>query len=399
MKLARRLNAIKPSPTLALNARAKALAAAGEDVVGFAAGEPDFDTPEHVKRAAVQALEEGFTKYTATAGMPELRAAICDKLKADNGLSYAPEQVVVSNGAKQCLYNCFQALLDEGDEVILFTPAWMSYPEMVALAGGTPVAVPTREEDGWVPDPEHLARAITPRTRAIILNSPSNPTGAVLSAEALKALAAVLERHPDLVVVSDEIYEKLLYTGRPFVDVLNVAPQLADRTLVINGMSKAFAMTGWRLGYAAGPKALVTGMGLVQDQSTSNASSLAQRAALAALRGPKDTVETMAREFQARRDIFVAGLRALPGVRIRPPDGAFYLFPSFHGLLGKRHRGQVLTGSQKLSEVLLDDYRVAAVPGEPFGGEGYLRFSFATSRATIEKGLGRLRDFVGGLTG
>ena len=397
MKLARRLNAIKPSPTLALNARAKALAAAGEDVVGLAAGEPDFDTPEHVKRAAVKALEEGFTKYTATAGMPELRAAICDKLKADNGFSYAPEQVVVGNGAKQCLYNCFQALLDEGDEVVIFTPAWMSYPEMVALAGGRPVAVPTREEEGWVPDPERLARAITPRTRAVILNSPSNPTGAVLEPGALQALATVLERHPDIVVVTDDIYEKLLYTGRSFVDILNVAPQLADRTLVVNGMSKAFSMTGWRLGYAAGPKPLVVAMGLVQDQSTSNASSIAQRAALAALRGPQDTVLAMAREFQARRDLFVAGLRALPGVRIRPPDGAFYLFPSFHGLLGKRHRGKVLEGSQQLSEVLLDDYRLAAVPGEPFGGEGHLRLSFAASRATIEKGLGRLRDFVGGL--
>ena len=398
MKLARRLNAIKPSPTLALNARAKALAAAGEDVVGFAAGEPDFDTPEHIKRAAIQALEEGFTKYTATAGMPELRAAICDKLKADNGLHYAPEQVVVGNGAKQCLYNGFQALLDEGHEVVIFTPAWMSYPEMVSLAGGRPVAVPTREEDGWVPDPERLARAITPRTRAVLLNSPSNPTGAVLAPGALQALAAVLERHPDIVVVTDDIYEKLLYTGRPFVDVLNVAPQLADRTLVVNGLSKAFSMTGWRLGYAAGPKALIAAMALVQDQSTSNASSIGQRAALAALRGPPDTVEAMVREFQARRDLFVAGLRALPGVRIRPPDGAFYLFPSFHGLLGKRHRGKVLQGSQQLSETLLDDYRLAAVPGEPFGGEGHLRFSFATSRATIEKGLGRLRDFVGGLT-
>lgn len=398
MKLARRLNAIKPSPTLALNARAKALAAAGEDVVGFAAGEPDFDTPDHIKQAAIQALAEGFTKYTATAGTPELRAAICDKLKKDNGLSYAPEQVVVSNGAKQCLYNFFQALLDEGDEVIIFNPAWMSYPEMVALAGGRPVFVPTREEDGWVPDPELFARAISPRTRAVVLNSPSNPTGAVLSAEALTAVARVLERHPDVMVVTDDIYEKLLYTGRPFVQVLNVAPQLADRTLVVNGMSKAFAMTGWRLGYAAGPKPLIAAMSMVQDQSTSNASSIGQRAALAALRGPTDTVDAMAREFLARRDLFVAGLQALPGVRLRPPDGAFYLFPSFQGLLGKRHRDHVLEGSVQLSEVLLNDYRLAAVPGLPFGGEGHLRFSFAASRATIEKGLARLRDFVGGLT-
>ncbi len=399
MKLARRLHAIKPSPTLALNARAKALAVAGEDVVGFAAGEPDFDTPEHIKRAAIQALEEGFTKYTATAGTPELRAAICEKLKADNALSYTPQQVVVSNGAKQCLYNFFQAVLDEGDEVIIFNPAWMSYPEMVSLAGGSPVFVPTREEDGWVPDPELFERAIGPRTRAVVLNSPSNPTGAVLSAEALGALGRVLERHPDVLVVTDDIYEKLLYTGRPFVQVLNAAPQLADRTLVVNGLSKAFAMTGWRLGYAAGPKPLISAMSMIQDQSTSNASSLGQRAAVAALRGPMETVDLMAREFRARRDLFVAGLQALPGVRIRPPDGAFYLFPSFQGLLGKRHRGKALEGSVQLSEVLLDDYRVAAVPGKPFGGEGHLRFSFAASRDTIEKGLARLRDFVGGLSG
>jgi len=398
MKLARRLNAIKPSPTLALNTRAKVLAAAGEDVVGFAAGEPDFDTPVHIKQAAVQALDDGFTKYTATAGTPELRAAICEKLKADNGLSYTPEQVVVGNGAKQCLYNFFQALLDEGDEVIIFNPAWVSYPDMVALAGGTPVLVPTREEEGWVPDPELFARAITPRTRAVVLNSPSNPTGAVLSVEALSALARVLDRHPEVVVVTDDIYEKLLYTGKPFVELLNVAPQLASRTLVVNGLSKAFAMTGWRLGYAAGPKALIAAMQMIQDQSTSNASSIGQRAAVAALRGPKDTIEVMAREFLARRDLFVAGLKALPGVRIRPPDGAFYVFPSFHGLLGKRHRGKPLEGSVQISQVLLDDYCLAAVPGEPFGGEGHLRLSFAASRETIEKGLARLRDFVGGLT-
>jgi len=366
--------------------------------VGFAAGEPDFDTPSHIKRAAVQALDDGFTKYTATAGTPELRAAICEKLKADNGLSYTPEQVVVSNGAKQCLYNFFQALLDEGDEVIIFNPAWVSYPDMVALAGGTPVLVPTREEEGWVPDPELFARAITPRTRAVVLNSPSNPTGAVLSVEALSALARVLDRHPEVVVVTDDIYEKLLYTGKPFVELLNVAPQLASRTLVVNGLSKAFAMTGWRLGYAAGPKALIAAMQMIQDQSTSNASSIGQRAAVAALRGPKDTIEVMAREFLARRDLFVAGLKALPGVRIRPPDGAFYVFPSFHGLLGKRHRGKPLEGSVQISQVLLDDYRLAAVPGEPFGGEGHLRLSFAASRETIEKGLARLRDFVGGLT-
>jgi aspartate aminotransferase len=398
MKLARRLAEIQPSPTLALNARAKALAAAGKDVAGLSAGEPDFDTPEHVKEAAVQALREGFTKYTATAGIPELRAAIVKKLREENELDFTPEQVIVTNGGKQALYNCFQSLLSDGDEVVMFAPYWVSYPEQVLLAGGRPVVVPTRVEDGFRPDPDLLARAITPRTRAVIFNSPSNPTGAVLPKENLLALAAVMAVHPDVLVITDDIYEHLLYTGHRFVDIANVAPALRNRTLVVNGMSKAYAMTGWRMGYAAGPKALVSAMQMVQDQSTSNVNSITQRAALAALTGPQEPVRTMVKEFHQRRDLLHGGLTQVPGVRCARPEGAFYAFPDVTAWVGKSWKGKKLGSSHDVSERLLEDLLVAAVPGEPFGAPGHLRLSFAASRATLEKGLQRLRDFAAGLS-
>jgi len=397
MKLAKRLDTIKPSPTLALNAKAKALAAQGVDVVGFAAGEPDFDTPAHITQAAVDALHSGFTKYTATAGIPELRTAICDKLKRENQLEYKPEQVLVSVGAKHSLYNLFQALLSEGDEVIIFSPYWVSYPDMVMLAGGKPVIVETKEEKGYAPDPDALKRALTPRTRAVVINSPSNPTGAVLSRETLAAMGAVLKGH-DCLIVTDDIYEKLLYVPGPFVNIANAVPELFERVVVVNGMSKAFSMTGWRLGYAAGPKALIAGMQMIQDQSTSNASSFSQKAAVAALKGPTEPLERMVAEYRIRRELIVNGLNALPGVQCRMPEGAFYVMPNFKGLFGKRYKDRILEGSVQLSEILLEDYRVAAVPGQPFGAEGYLRISFATSRETLEKGLARLRDFVGSLT-
>jgi aspartate aminotransferase len=396
MRLASRLAAIKPSPTLALNAKARALAQQGVDVVGFAAGEPDFDTPQFVKDAAVDALKAGFTKYTATAGIPELRAAICHKLKSENALTYAPEQVLVSCGAKHSLYNLFQALLNEGDEVIIFAPYWVSYPEMVQLAGGRPVIVETREEDNFAPSPEALRSALTPRTRAVIINSPSNPTGAVLTREQLAALGEVLREH-DCLVVSDDIYEKLLYVDAPFVNIANAAPFLAERTVVVNGMSKAFSMTGWRLGYAAGPKPLIAAMQTIQDQSTSNASSIGQKAALAALQGPADTVVPMVKEYRERRELVVAGLNAIPGIDCRTPEGAFYVFPRISALFGKSFNGRPLTGSVQVSEVLLESFRVAAVPGQPFGAEGYLRMSFVTSRANLEKGLARLGEFVSAL--
>jgi aspartate aminotransferase len=396
MQLAQRIKSIKPSPTLALNARAKALAAQGVDVAGFVAGEPDFDTPEFVKQAAIDALRAGFTKYTATAGIIELREAICAKLKADNQLTFAPDQVLVSTGAKHSLYNIFQALLNEGDEVIIFTPYWVSYPDMVMLAGGKPVFVETREEDGFAPHPDAIRKALTPRTRAVVLNSPSNPSGAVFSRSALEGIASALRGH-DCLIVSDDIYEKLLYEGQ-FLNIANVAPDLAPRLVVVNGMSKAYSMTGWRLGYAAGPKPLIAGMQMIQDQSTSNASSIGQKAALAALKGPKDFISTMVEEFRARRELIVSGLNAVDGVRCRKPEGAFYVFPDVRGLLQRSYKGQPVGTSARLSEILLDDFRVAVMPGAPFGAEGFLRLSFATSREVIQKGLARLKDFTATLS-
>jgi aspartate aminotransferase len=397
MQLAKRLKAIKPSPTLSLNAKAKALAAKGADVVSFAAGEPDFDTPRHVKDAAIAALNQGFTKYTPTGGIPELKAAICQKLKAENRLEYSADQVLVSCGAKHSLYNLFQALLSPGDEVVIFAPYWVSYPDMVQLAAGKPVFVETSSEENYVPDPKELRKALSPRTRAVVLNSPSNPTGAVLSREALLRIAEVLKGQDDCLVVTDDIYERLLYVPGPFENIANVEPSLKPRTVVVNGFSKAFSMTGWRLGYAAGPKELIAGMQMIQDQSTSNASSFSQKAAVAALTGPTDELEKMVTEFKARRDLMVAGLNQIPGIRCRTPEGAFYVFPSIGELIGRSYKGKPIGGSVHLSEILLDDYQLAAVPGEPFGAEGHLRLSFATSREVIEKGLERLAKFVGAL--
>jgi aspartate aminotransferase len=392
MNLANRLKAIKPSPTLALNAKAKTLAAQGVDVVSLAAGEPDFDTPEFIKQAAVESLRQGFTKYTPTAGILELREAICAKLERDNQLTYAPDQVVVTVGAKHAIYNLFQALLSEGDEVIILAPYWVSYPDMVRLAGGTPVIVETREEDGFAPDPDAIRRALSPRTKALILNSPSNPTGAVFSRAALEGIAQAVRGH-ECLVVSDDIYEKLLYQGR-FMNMGNVAPDLVSRLVIVNGMSKAFSMTGWRLGYAAGPKWLIAGMQMIQDQSTSNAASFVQKAGLAALKGPQDIFVPMVEEYKARRDMVVDALNSMEGVRCRRPEGAFYVLPNVRGLFGRTYKGTPLTSSVQLSEILLDDFRVAAVPGAPFGAEGYIRMSFATSREQLRKGLDRFKELV-----
>ncbi|NMO23546.1 pyridoxal phosphate-dependent aminotransferase [Pyxidicoccus fallax] len=392
MKLARRLQAIKPSPTLALNSRAKALVAQGVDVAVLAAGEPDFDTPDYVKQAAVEAIRSGFTKYTPTNGIPELREAVCRKLERENGLKFTPDQVLITAGGKQALYNLCQAVLDEGDEVLIFSPYWVSYPDMVHLASGTPVIVPTREENGFAPDPDSIRRALTPRTRAVIINSPGNPTGAVYSRAALEGIAEALRSH-DCLIITDDIYEKLLYTDER-LGISDVAPDLVPRLVVINALSKSHAMTGWRMGYVAGPKPLVSAMQLIQDQSTSNASSIGQKAALAALQGPADTITTMVAEYRVRRDLIVGGLNALDGIRCRMPEGAFYAFADVRGLYGRNYKGKPVTGSMQLSEILLDDFRVAAVPGDPFGAEGYIRMSFATSREVLKKGLGRVAELV-----
>ncbi len=391
------MKSIKPSATLALNAKAKALAAKGADVASFAAGEPDFDTPKFIKDAAIAALNAGFTKYTATGGIPELKNAIVKKLARDNKFEVTPEQVLVSDGAKHSLYNLFQALLSPGDEVIIFPPYWVSYPDMVTLADGKPVFVETSAEEGYAPDPRELRNALTPRTRAVILNSPCNPTGAVLSRAALTRIADVLKGH-DCLIVTDDIYEKLLYIPGGFENIANVALELSPRTVVVNGFSKAYSMTGWRLGYAAGPKELISAMQMIQDQSTSNASSFSQKAAVVALEGPTTELEAMVVEFKARRDLIVEGLRKIPGIECRMPDGAFYAFPNVGQLIGRTYKGKPIQGSVHLSEILLEDHLVAAVPGEPFGAEGHLRFSFATSREVINKGLARLAQFVGSLS-
>jgi aspartate aminotransferase len=397
VQLARRLKAIKPSPTLSLNAKAKAMAAKGIDVASLAAGEPDFDTPTFVKDAAKAALDAGFTKYTPTGGIPELKNAICAKLGKENQLTYAPDQVLVSCGAKHSLYNIFQALLSAGDEVVIFAPYWVSYPDMVRLADGEAVFVETLAQDDYAPDPAVLRKALTPRTRAVVINSPSNPTGAVLKEAALKSIAEVLRGH-DCLIITDDIYEKLLYVPGPFRNIANVAPDLASRTVVVNGLSKAFSMTGWRIGYTAGPKELIAGMQMVQDQSTSNANSITQKAATAALTGPQDELGKMVEVFKKRRDLLVNGLNAIKGIKCRLPEGAFYVFPDFGELIGKNYKGHPITGSVKLSEILLEDFKVAAVPGEPFGAEGFLRMSFATSDAVLTKSLERIAAFVAALS-
>ncbi len=397
MKLASRLQTIKPSATLAQSARAKAMAAAGVDVVSLVAGEPDFETPEFIKDAAIAAIRGGFTKYTLTAGTPELRAAICEKLETENGLKYRPEQVLASTGAKHSVYNVFQALLDPGDEVIIFAPYWVSYPDIVRMAEGTPIIIETREEDGFIPDPGAVKRALSPRTRAVMINSPCNPSGAVLPAAALRAIAEVV-RHSDCLLVTDDIYEKLLYVPEPFVNIANVAPDLFERTVVINGVSKAFSMTGWRLGYAAGPQALINAMVLVQDQTTSNTSSITQKAATAALKGPKSALTQMLAEFRARRAICISELNSIEGVHCRPPDGAFYAFPRIQDLVGRNYKGRALSGSMQIADILLQDFHLAVVPGLPFGADGYLRISFAASRQAIEEGIKRLRKFVAALS-
>ena len=390
--LADRLKTLAPSSTLAVQAKARELRARGVDVVSFGAGEPDFDTPERVKQAAVEAMRRGQTKYTEVGGIPELRAAVCAKLKRDNALDYEPADVLVSCGAKHALFNLVVALVNPGDEVLVPSPFWVSYPEQVRLVGGVPVAVDTQEETGFDLDPERLRAAVTPRTRVIVLNSPNNPTGAVFSPAALEAVAR-LAVDRGLWLVSDECYEALTFEGR-HVSIAALGPDVKARTLVVNTCSKAYAMTGWRIGYAAGPRALVRAMTDVQSQVTSNPSSIAQWAAVEALSGSQDDVAKMVGEFDRRRRLIVAGLNALPGVRCVTPKGAFYAFANVAGLVGRtwtRGGARVtLGGSVDVAAFLLEEARVAVVPGVDFGSDAHLRLSYATSDALIEKGLERM---------
>ncbi|MBI3028213.1 MAG: pyridoxal phosphate-dependent aminotransferase [Candidatus Rokubacteria bacterium] len=390
--LADRIKALAPSPTLAIQAKAKAMRAQGIDVVSFGAGEPDFDTPERIKEAAIRALRKGHTKYTEASGIVELREAVCQKLKRDNGLDYEPADVLISVGAKHTLYNAVVALLNPGDEVLIPAPYWVSYPEQVKLVGGVPVAVPTLETDGFQVDTGRLAASVTPRTRAIVINTPNNPTGAVFSPAALRAVGELAMKH-DLLVISDECYEALTYEGR-HVSIASLDPEIKARTLVVNTCSKAYAMTGWRIGYAAGPRHLIKAMGDVQSQVTSNPASIAQWAAVEALTGPQDDVAKMAGEFDRRRRVMIPSLNAIPGVTCVAPGGAFYAFPKVAGLFGKRGQGKPLRGSADVTAFLLEVARVAVVPGLDFGSDSHIRLSYATGLATIQEGLSRMDKAV-----
>ena len=395
--LADRLKTLAPSPTLAMQARAKAMRAQGIDVISFGAGEPDFDTPARIKDAAVRALEKGQTKYTEVGGIPELRAAVCQKLKRDHGLEYAVDEVTVSCGAKHTLYNIMMALVNPGDEVLIPSPYWVSYPEQVRLLGGVPVAVPTPEATGFDLEPDALRRAVTPRTKMVILDSPGNPTGAVFSPEALAAVAKLAEER-DLWVVSDECYESLTYEGR-HVSIASLSPAVRARTIVVNTCSKAYAMTGWRIGYAAGPREVIRAMTDVQSQVTSNPASVAQWAAVEALAGPQDEVAKMAGEFDRRRRVIIDALNAIPGVRCVMPKGAFYAFPNVSGLFGKRAKAGVLRGSADVCAFLLDEARIATVAGVDFGSDAHIRLSYATGLETIKEGMRRMDAAVRSLEG
>ena len=395
--LADRLKTLAPSPTLAMQAKAKAMRAQGIDVISFGAGEPDFDTPRRIKDAAIRAIEQGQTKYTEVGGVPELRAAVCSKLKRDNGLDYAPDEVTVSCGAKHTLYNLFMALVNPGDEVLIPSPYWVSYPEQVRLLGGVPVPVATPESTAFDLDPAELRRAVTPRTKMIVLDSPGNPTGAVFSRAALAEVAKLaVER--DLWIVSDECYEALTYEGRHF-SIASLSAEVKARTIVVNTCSKAYAMTGWRIGYAAGPKPVIKAMTDVQSQVTSNPASVSQWAAVEALGGAQDEVAKMTSEFDRRRRVIIASLNAVPGVHCVMPKGAFYAFPNVSGLFGKRARGGTLRGSADVCAFLLDEARIATVAGIDFGSDAHIRLSYATSLEMITTGLARMDAAVRTLEG
>lgn len=397
MKLAARVERIVPSPTLSITATAKAMAAQGIDVIDFASGEPDFDTPEPVKAAAEAAIRAGFTKYTPSSGIDELRGAIAEKLKAEQGLHYDKSQILVSCGAKHSLYNVAEALLEAGDELIIPVPFWVSYQDQTLLNDATPVLLQTQEQDGYTISQEALEAVITPRTKAIIVNSPCNPTGATYDRKTLEGIAAVALRH-DLVIISDEIYEKVLYDDIQHVSIAALSPEVASRTVVINGVSKAYAMTGWRIGYAAGPKPLLTAMANIQSQSTSNPCSISQKAAVAALRLGNPFTTMMVTEFDRRRRVMVDRLNKMPGVTCRMPTGAFYAFPNVSGVLSRRWKDRPIGSAAELATYLLNEAQVAVVPGEPFGSGCHIRLSYATAMEAIERGLTRIEAALGRLS-
>ena len=394
---AARLDKISPSQTIAISSKARALKAAGRDVISLSAGEPDFDTPQNVKDAAIRAIQAGETKYTDVAGTAALRRAVADKFRRDSGLDYAPEEVIISTGGKQVIFNAMLATMDAGDEAIIPTPCWVSYPDIVALADGVPVFVPCGQNNGFKMRSDDLEAAITPKTKWLVLNSPNNPTGAAYSADELRGLCAVLLRHPQVWVFTDDIYDKLTYEGEP-ATVVQVEPRLRERTLTMNGCSKAYAMTGWRIGFAGAPVALIKAMDKLQSQSTSNPSSVSQAAAVEALNGPQGFIGEMRDAYKARRDMVVSMLNDAPGLHCHTPEGAFYVFPAVHGCIGKTSRGgAAINTDEDFVAALLDEEGVAAVHGAAFMYPGHVRISYATDTDSLREACARIQRFCAGL--
>ncbi|MEW5755368.1 MAG: pyridoxal phosphate-dependent aminotransferase [Pseudomonadota bacterium] len=390
IKLSNRVNRVKPSPTLQITAKAKELRAQGRPIIELGVGEPDFDTPDHIKLAAIEAINNGFTKYTAVDGIPELKRAIIKKLQRDNQLTYAPNQILVSCGGKQSFYNLAQAMLDQGDEVIIPAPYWVSYPDMVLLADATPVVVECGLDQGFKLTPSQLESAITPKTRIVVLNSPSNPTGVCYTRAELAALGAVLRRHPQVLIASDDMYEHITWADEPFSNILMVCPDLYERTIVLNGVSKAYSMTGWRIGYAAGPAALISAMTKIQSQSTSNPTSISQAASVAALDGDQRCIEIMRQSFKDRHDYVVQALNAIDGFECLPSQGAFYSFPYVQPVIKRLG----LKDDVAFADLLLEKADVALVPGTAFGAPGYIRISFATSLENLQAAIARIKAAI-----
>jgi len=391
IKFPARIHVVKPSPTLAVTARAEALRAAGEDVIGLGAGETDFDTPDHVKEAAITAIKDGFTKYTAVDGTPELKQAIIAKFQRENDFAYTPDQILVSCGAKQSFYNLAQAILEPGDEAIIPTPYWVSYPDMVLLAGGGPALVHAGDDCKFKVTPDQLRASMTQQTRLVVINSPSNPSGIAYTRHELAALGEVLREFPRTIIATDDIYEHIRWADEPFVNILHACPDLAPRTVVINGVSKAYSMTGWRIGYAGGPQEIIKAMKKVQSQSTSNPSSISQVAAQAALEGPQDCIRTMTTAFKKRHDYVVEHLNRMPGIECLPTDGTFYVFPQVKGMIELL---DTVHNDLELAEFLIERTGVALVPGSAFGLAGHVRISIATSRENLEQALDRIESLL-----
>ena len=390
--LSNRVNSIKPSATIAVSTLARELRAAGRDVIGLGAGEPDFATPENIQQAAIEAMRNGMTKYTPADGIPELKSAIVDKFERENQLTYTPANIIVSNGAKQCIINLLIALLNENDEVVIVAPYWVSYTDMTVLSGGKPVVVNTTIEQGFKLQPQQLRETITSHTKLLMLNSPNNPTGIAYTRQDLEELAEVLLENPHVYVVTDDIYEHILWSGEPFCNIVNACPDLKDRTVVVNGVSKAYAMTGWRIGFAASPEPITAAMRKIQSQTTSNPNSIAQAAAVEALNGPQDTIQYMAEQFKSRHDFVISSLNQVNGMNCLAGDGAFYAFPDCREIIDSLDG---IDSDLALSEYILNEAEVAIVPGSAFGGAGHIRLSFATDMETLQQAMARLHDLFG----